>query len=103
MSDPAKYRTREEVDAVRTTRDPIEFVRVLITKHAEATTEGELKKIDACVKEVVLEAAEFAAATPEPALSELTTTSVGRPKLDIDKRRVRRPRRAKRTANPGGA
>ena len=72
MSDPAKYRTREEVQKMREERDPIEGVRkILLTgKHA---TEDELKAIDKDIKEIVNEAAEFAKASPEPALDELYT------------------------------
>src|SRR4029077_5985476 len=52
MSDPAKYRTREEVEKVRTERDPIEQVRarLLATKRA---SEDELKKLDAQVRDIV--------------------------------------------------
>jgi len=72
MSDPAKYRTREEVQKMREERDPIEAVRsILLTgKHA---TEDELKAIDKEIKAVVNEAAEFAKQSPEPALEELYT------------------------------
>jgi len=72
MSDPAKYRTREEVQKMRDERDPIEAVRALLLtgKHA---TEDELKAIDREIKEIVNEAAEFAKESPEPDLSELWT------------------------------
>jgi len=72
MSDPAKYRTREEVERIRTEHDPIEQVRqrLLQTKRAK---EDELKKIDAKVRDIVNEAAEFATHDPEPAPSELYT------------------------------
>lgn len=73
MSDPAKYRTREEVDNVRTTRDPIEGLRSLIAEHGDAGTEMELNNIGAWVKDVVLDAAEFASTTPEPSALELMT------------------------------
>jgi pyruvate dehydrogenase E1 component alpha subunit len=65
MSDPAKYRTREEVEKVRTEHDPIEQVRhrLLETKRA---TEDELKKLDAKVRDTVNEAAEFATQDREP-------------------------------------
>ena len=72
MSDPAKYRTREEVDEVRKTRDPIDHLR----EQMEAdgfTDEVALKAIDAEVKKIVAEAAEFARATPEPEPEELYT------------------------------
>ena len=72
MSDPAKYRTREEVQKMRDERDPIEQVRELLLtgKHA---TEDDLKAIDKEIKAVVNASAEFAKASPEPALEELWT------------------------------
>ncbi|WP_122076027.1 pyruvate dehydrogenase (acetyl-transferring) E1 component subunit alpha [Pseudophaeobacter sp. EL27] len=72
MSDPAKYRTREEVQKMRSERDPIEQVRDLLLtgKHA---TEDDLKAIDKEIKEVVNQSAEFARTSPEPALEELWT------------------------------
>jgi pyruvate dehydrogenase E1 component alpha subunit len=72
MSDPAKYRTREEVQRVRTEQDPIEQVRnrILQKKHAD---EDVLKKIDAQVRDIVNEAAEFATNDPEPDPAELWT------------------------------
>ncbi|WP_170455654.1 pyruvate dehydrogenase (acetyl-transferring) E1 component subunit alpha [Ruegeria arenilitoris] len=72
MSDPAKYRTREEVQKVREQSDPIEHVRELLLtgKHA---TEDDLKAIDKEIKEVVNQAAEFAKESPEPSLDELWT------------------------------
>ena len=72
MSDPAKYRTREEVQKVRKTHDAIEHVRELLLKGKHAT-EDELKAIDKEVKAVVNAAAEFAKESPEPALDELYT------------------------------
>jgi pyruvate dehydrogenase E1 component alpha subunit len=72
MSDPAKYRTREEVQKVRTEQDPIEQVRARILEK-KMTNEDELKKIDAQVRAVVNEAAEFATHDPEPDPSELYT------------------------------
>jgi pyruvate dehydrogenase E1 component alpha subunit len=75
MSDPAKYRTREEVDKVRTEHDPIETVRarLLATKRA---TEESLKQADADVRRIVNDAAEFATHDPEPDPSELWTDVV---------------------------
>ena len=72
MSDPAKYRTREEVQKVRETQDAIEHVRELLLqgKHAD---EDELKGIDKEIKAIVNEAADFARESPEPALDELWT------------------------------
>ncbi len=72
MSDPAKYRTREEVQKVREQSDPIEHVRELLLsgKHA---TEDDLKAIDKEIKEVVNKAAEFSKESPEPSVEELWT------------------------------
>lgn len=72
MSDPAKYRTRDEVQKMREERDCIEQVRELLLtgKHA---TEDDLKAIDKEIKATVNEAAEFAKESPEPALEELYT------------------------------
>jgi len=72
MSDPAKYRSREEVQKMREERDPIEAVRALLLtgKHA---SEDDLKTIDKDIKAVVNESAEFAKESPEPDLSELWT------------------------------
>ena len=72
MSDPAKYRTREEVQKVRDESDPIEMVRTRILAQKFAS-EDDLKKIDANVRAVVNEAAEFATSDPEPDPSELYT------------------------------
>ena len=72
MSDPAKYRTREEVQKVREKSDAIEHVRDLLLtgKHA---SEDDLKAIDKEIKAIVNDAAEFARESPEPALEELWT------------------------------
>ena len=72
MSDPAKYRTREEVQKMREERDAIENIRsILLTgKHA---SEDDLKSIDKEIKKIVNESAEFAKASPEPELEELYT------------------------------
>ena len=72
MSDPAKYRTREEVDEVRKTRDPIDHVEEMLEKHGFAD-EAAMKAIDAEVKRIVADAAEFARTSPEPDPSELYT------------------------------
>jgi pyruvate dehydrogenase E1 component alpha subunit len=72
MSDPAKYRTREEVQKMRTEHDPIEQVRVRVLEKKFAS-EDELKKIDAEVRDLVNEAAEFATNDPEPDAAELWT------------------------------
>jgi pyruvate dehydrogenase E1 component alpha subunit len=72
MSDPAKYRTREEVDQVRKTRDPIDHLRERLEEHGYAD-EAALKAIDTDVKKIVADAAEFARTAPEPDPSELYT------------------------------
>jgi pyruvate dehydrogenase E1 component alpha subunit len=72
MSDPAKYRTRDEVDEVRKTRDPIDLLRDRIEK-AKLASEEDFKAIDAEVKAVVADAAEFARTSPEPDPKELYT------------------------------
>jgi pyruvate dehydrogenase E1 component alpha subunit len=72
MSDPAKYRTKEEVDKVRSEHDPIEQVRKRLLDNKLAS-EDELKKIDTAVRATVNEAAEFATQDAEPDPSELYT------------------------------
>jgi pyruvate dehydrogenase E1 component subunit alpha len=71
MSDPAKYRTREEVEKVRHDQDPIEQVRNRLL--AAKVSEQELKNIDAEVREIVNAAADFAQKDLEPDPSELWT------------------------------
>jgi pyruvate dehydrogenase E1 component alpha subunit len=71
MSDPAKYRTREEVQGMRDNRDPIEQVKSELAKLG--VKEDELKTIDKEIKEIVVEAAKCAEDSPEPEESELTT------------------------------
>ena len=71
MSDPAKYRTRDEVDAMRKQHDPIEQLRDMLLR--EGADEAGLKQIDQKVKAVVSEAADFALASPEPDTDELYT------------------------------
>ena len=76
MSDPAKYRTREEVTEVREKRDPIDhFGKKLIERGI--VNEEDLKQMDAVVKKVVVEAAEFATESPEPGPGELYTDIYG--------------------------
>ncbi len=72
MSDPAKYRSKDEVQKMRTEHDPIEQVRARLIENKWAT-EDELKAIDKDVRAVVAEAAEFAQTDPEPDPSELYT------------------------------
>lgn len=72
MSDPAKYRSRDEVQKMREERDAIEHVRELLVtgKHAN---EDDLKAIDKDIKAIVNAAADFAKESPEPDLAELYT------------------------------
>lgn len=72
MSDPAKYRTKEEVEDMRSTRDPIDNLKTHMEKH-KLITEDELKAIEKQVKEIVNDSAEFAQTSPEPDASELYT------------------------------
>jgi len=72
MSDPAKYRTREEVDEVRTHHDPIDMARQRILEK-KFVSEDALKKIDGEVRDLINQAAEFATHDPEPDVSELYT------------------------------
>ena len=71
MSDPAKYRTREEVDAMREKSDPIEGAKAKLL--ALGIAEEDLKAIDKRVREAVADAAEFAQSSPEPDPAELYT------------------------------
>jgi len=72
MSDPAKYRTREEVQKVREERDAIDHVRTLLLQGKHAS-EDDLKAIDKEIKATVNEAADYSRESPEPALEELWT------------------------------
>ena len=72
MSDPAKYRTRDEVSAVREQQDPIDTAGREIVELGMAT-EADLKAIDREVRAEVAEAADFAEQAPEPDLAELWT------------------------------
>jgi len=71
MSDPAKYRSREEVQAVRDKSDPIEHAKKEL--EAMGASEADLKAIDTEIKRIVVEAADFAEQAPEPAPAELFT------------------------------
>ncbi|WP_029005173.1 pyruvate dehydrogenase (acetyl-transferring) E1 component subunit alpha [Azorhizobium doebereinerae] len=75
MSDPAKYRSKEEVQKMRTEHDPIEQVRARLLE-AGLVTEEELKKVDAEIRDIVNDAADFATHDPEPDPSELYTDIV---------------------------
>ena len=72
MSDPAKYRTREEVQKMRAQRDPIEAVRTLLISEKYATDE-EIKTIDKEIKEIINACAEYAKDSPEVSEEELWT------------------------------
>jgi pyruvate dehydrogenase E1 component alpha subunit len=72
MSDPAKYRSREEVQKMRDEHDPIEQVRHRMIEQ-KAATEDSLKALDQEIRGIINEAAEFATHSPEPDPSELWT------------------------------
>ena len=71
MSDPAKYRTREEVENVREHNDPIERAKAELL--ALGIAEDKLKDLDKRIRAQVAEAADFAETSPEPAPDELYT------------------------------
>ena len=71
MSDPAKYRSRDEVQKMREERDPIERVKGMLIEDGAA--EDALKEIDKDIRATVNDAAEFAQNSPEPDPSELYT------------------------------
>jgi len=72
MSDPAKYRTKDEVQKMRTESDPIERVKAKLLS-AKSISEDSLKAMDKDIRAVVAAAADFAQSSPEPELSELYT------------------------------
>ncbi len=72
MSDPAKYRSKEEVQKMRKESDPIDNLRHTILEGGFAT-EDQLKDIDKEIKSIVTAAAEYAQQSPEPDVSELYT------------------------------
>ena len=72
MSDPAKYRTREEVQEMREHHDPIEMLKAKLIAAGHAT-EDSLKKIETEVREIVNDSAQFAQDSPEPHPDELWT------------------------------
>ena len=71
MSDPAKYRTRDEVEKIRKTSDPIENIKILLNKMG--VEDKALKDIDMKIKSKIADAAKFAQDSPEPSVSELYT------------------------------
>ncbi|QQR68551.1 MAG: pyruvate dehydrogenase (acetyl-transferring) E1 component subunit alpha [Alphaproteobacteria bacterium] len=72
MSDPGKYRSREEVEKIRDEQDPIERLRAWLQAHHNVTDET-FKTIEAGIKDEVAEAAHFAQTSPEPDERELYT------------------------------
>lgn len=72
MSDPAKYRTKEEVSKVRKESDPIENLRQILLSY-KMTNEEALKKIDSEIKAIITQAATYAQESPEPNTNELLT------------------------------
>ncbi|MGN6100016.1 MAG: pyruvate dehydrogenase (acetyl-transferring) E1 component subunit alpha [Devosia sp.] len=72
MSDPAKYRSKDEVATMRAEHDPIEQVKARILEKKYGTDES-LKQIETEVRAIVSEAADFATADPEPDAAELWT------------------------------
>ncbi len=72
MSDPAKYRSKEEVQKMREEHDPIEQVRARLLAN-KSVSEDKLKEIDVSVRAIIADAAEFATSNPEPDPSELYT------------------------------
>jgi len=71
MSDPAKYRSREEVQEVREKSDPIEGVKKYLAD--AGISEADVKAIDQSIRKIVNDAADFAEESPEPELAELYT------------------------------
>ena len=72
MSDPAKYRTKDEVQKMRSEHDPIEQVKARLLAQ-KGVSEDDLKAIDKEVRDIVADSADFAQADPEPDVSELYT------------------------------
>ncbi|MGO4449558.1 pyruvate dehydrogenase (acetyl-transferring) E1 component subunit alpha [Phyllobacterium sp. TAF24] len=72
MSDPAKYRSKDEVQKMRSEHDPIEQVKNRLIEKGWST-EDDLKNIDKDVRDIVADAADFAQSDPEPDASELYT------------------------------
>jgi pyruvate dehydrogenase E1 component alpha subunit len=72
MSDPAKYRSKEEVSQFKETRDPIESLGRFIMDHKFAD-EAKLKQLDKSIRDQIGEVVEFCKASPEPDADELWT------------------------------
>ncbi len=73
MSDPAKYRTKEEVSSWKEERDPIEKVKRFMIEEKGMDEEKDIKPIDKEIKKIIKETEEFAKESPEPDASELWT------------------------------
>lgn len=72
MSDPAKYRSKEEVQKIRAEQDPLDTLKAVLIERGDAS-EDELKTYDRDVRATINEAADFAQASPEPDPAELYT------------------------------
>jgi pyruvate dehydrogenase E1 component alpha subunit len=72
MSDPAKYRTKEELQKMRTEHDPIDRLRALLLEQ-KVLDEEAFKNMDKEIKDIVVASAEFAQKSPEPDPAELWT------------------------------
>jgi pyruvate dehydrogenase E1 component alpha subunit len=72
MSDPAKYRSREEVDETRENKDPIEKLKQYVMKN-KILSEVAIKEIEEKVEKIVEESVQFSINSSEPSLSELHT------------------------------
>ncbi len=72
MSDPAKYRSKEEVEQYRTQHDPLDFVAKYLEDN-KISTKSKLEKLDEEVSAIVMDAVEFAKNSPEPEDAELYT------------------------------
>ena len=72
MSDPAKYRTREEVQKIKEEKDPIDTLRSLLIKKFRVS-EKEFKDKDSEIKAIITDASDFALNSPEPDIEELWT------------------------------
>jgi pyruvate dehydrogenase E1 component alpha subunit len=72
MSDPASYRTKQEVQKVRSEKDPLDTIKSILLKNKDLSEEY-IKSLDSETRTLVNEAAEFAQNSPEPDPSELYT------------------------------
>jgi pyruvate dehydrogenase E1 component alpha subunit len=72
MSDPGKYRSKEEVARMRQERDPIDHLRQILIEGGHAD-EAALKNVDREIKDIISQATEFAQSSPEPDPAELYT------------------------------